>query len=263
MDFIFNEKECNEAKKILGKYSPVSDIWRGTFAPSNKIGNCTNLYRLHKPKNCKDFFEKYISYAAANKDKDVKERGLSFEELMVLAERYKTLAEQNMQISYDLSVYLNDALCHIIVETFNGQNREKVFSDFLEGYNSNYKCSKFDGSIDAKYGVDIKVVWNNGIEEKTSAIQIKPLSFFKSNRSDVNMDRIGLCRKYEEFYREYDIKTYYAIYTTDKETGITKWVKNGDKFRFKINELFNYDPSDIGGTFTRLPLPETYAELSV
>lgn len=258
MQFLFDSNKCLEAKNILGKNSTISAIWRNCFAPSNKIGNCTNLYRKLNPKDCNDFYKKYVKYAECNRTLPISQRGLTYGELGLLAERYKMLSEEKTNLSYDLSVYLNDALCHIIVETWDGQKNEREFTQYLEKLG--YKCSKFEGSIDAKYGVDIKVERGDGV---VSAIQIKPISFFKSNRNDVQCDRIKLCLKYEDALKNLGIKTYYAIYIRDKETGDVMWVKNNGMYRFRINELFNYEPSDVRGTFTRLTLSDEYDKLPI
>lgn len=258
MQFLFDNEECLKSKAILGKNGIVSTIWHNYFAPSNRIGNCTNLYRKLNPTDCNDFYEKYIKYGEEHMELPISKRGLSYDELVSVAERYKKAVEEKTNLSYDLSVYFYDALCHIIVETWDGQQNERDFIKFLT--NLGYKCSKFDGKIDAKYGVDIKVTRNDG---RVSAIQIKPISFFKSNRSDVQTDRINLCIKYEEALKNLQFKTYYAIYVKDKATGDITWVKNGNGYRFRINELFNYDQNDIRGTFTRLAIPEVYEKLPI
>lgn len=256
MQFSFDKGKCVEAKSILGKNSIISGIWRNNFAPSNRIGNCTNLYRKLLPSSVDNFYEKYVEYAEKNNSLPISQRGLSYNELISLADRYKKQSEEKANVNLDLSVFFYDALCHIIVETWDGQQNERDFVTFLTSLG--YRCSKFDGSIDAKYGVDIKVERNDG---RISAIQIKPISFFKSNRNDVQYDRIHLCEKYEDALKEFGFKTYYAIYVKDKETGDVKWVKNGNGYRFRINELFNYNPSDIRGTFTRISLPDVYEKL--
>ena len=186
----------------------------------------------------------------------ISRRGLSYDELVELARRYKAKSEELTATSHDLETYFDDVLCHIIVETWDGQQNERDFVGLLTSLG--YQCSKFDGNIDARYGVDIKVTRSDG---KVSAIQIKPISFFKSNRPDVQSDRIALCEKYEAALIEFGFKTYYAIYVRDKTTGDVTWVKNGNGFRFKIGELFRYDTSDIRGTFMRLPIPEVYEKL--
>jgi len=258
MQLLFNKEECLNSKALLGKNSIISTIWRNYFAPSNRIGNCTNLYRVLKPESCEDFYNKYIEYGRLHSELPISKKGLSYDELFSLAERYKKIVEEKIKVNYDVSVYFYDALCHIIVETWDGQQNERDFIKFLT--NLGYKCSKFDGKIDAEYGVDIKVTRGDG---RISAIQIKPISFFKSNRSDVQSDRINLCKKYEDAYKNLGFKTYYAIYVKDKATGEITWVKNGNGYRFRINELFNYDPNDIRGTFTRVSLPEIYEKLPV
>ena len=258
MQFLFNSDKCLKSKAILGKNSIISTIWHNYFAPSNKIGNCTNLYRLLEPTDCNDFYEKYVKYGEEHSCLPISKRGLSYNELVLLAEKYKKTVEDKLNVKYDLSIYFYDALCHIIVETWDGQQNERDFIKFLT--NLGYNCSKFDGKIDAEYGVDIKVTRDDG---RISAIQIKPISFFKSNRSDVQADRISLCVKYEEALKKFGFKTYYAIYSKDKTTGDITWVKNGNGYRFRINELFDYDPTDIKGTFRRYALPEVYEKLPI
>ena len=255
---IFNREECVKAKNILGRNSSISMIWRNRFAPSNKIGNCTNLYRKLKPLNCEDFYLKYIDYAEKHSDLPISKRGLSYDELISLCEKYKADVEEKTNVNYDLSVYFHDALCHIILETWEGQQNERDFAAFLEKLG--YSCSTFDGSVDSEYGVDIKVTRSDG---RISGIQIKPISFFVSNRNDVQSDRINLCYKYESALHNFGFKTYYAIYVKDKATGEVKWLKNGDGYRFRIDELFKYDPNDIKGTFTRVSLPDITEKLPV
>ena len=113
--------------------------------------------------------------------------------------------------------------------------------------------------MDAKYGIDILVERSDG---KMSAIQIKPISFFKSRRYDVMRDRIRLCKKYIMAVSDLSIKTYYAIYSKDKKTGDVKWLKNRDgRFRFKIDDLFSFVPQDVDGTFVERALPNEFDTL--
>ena len=171
---------------------------------------------------------------------------------------YRVYVEKKTGLTYDFETFFYDAVCHIIIETWEGQQNERDFKKYLNKIG--YECSDFDGHIDGKYGLDIKVTRNDG---KVSAIQIKPISFFKSYRDDVQSDRVNLCQKYENALRELGIKTYYAIYQKDKKTNEIYWVKNGDMFRFRINELFDYDPEDIEGTFVRRKLPSITEKLPI
>lgn len=259
--FSFNREATIKAKRQLHRDHHAGYVWKQYFAPSPKVGNCTNLYRKLLPTSCEDFYEKYVRYAEENQQMPIRDRGLGETELRILAENYKAKSEQNgTPPIYDVETYLNDALCHIITETWDGQSNEREFMDFLE--NSlpvEYKCSKFPGALDTKYGLDIKVVRDDG---KVSAIQIKPISFFKSNRPDVQADRISLCEKYIAAISDLSVKTYYAIYEKDKKTGETRWLRNTDgRFRFKIDHLFGFEPRDISGTFVRKKLPTEFSKL--
>lgn len=257
----FSIEKCLKAKKILGKDTAASYIWRTGFAPSNHIGNCTNLYRRHNPETCEEFFTKYVTFAKENPELAIKERGLSEAELLDLAEKYRAKTEATGRISgIDTETYLYDALCHIIVETWDGQKIERDFRNFLEhSLPYGYECGTVGGSADGKYGIDILVKRSDG---KMSAIQIKPITFFKSKRYDVRCDRVNLCRKYIMTLSDYSLKTYYAIYQKDRNTGEVRWLKNRDgKFRFKIDDLFVFDPSDIDGTFVEKKLPDVFTAL--
>lgn len=233
-------------------YNDIALLWRNSFSGSNKVGNCTELFRLHQPANEKDFCDKYFEFAEANKNTlPIYQRGLSFGEFINLVYEYKSESDKLITQDFNFETYFNDALCHVITETFNGKIQEIMFKQYLEKLG--YTCSYFEGWIDAKYGVDIKVTNSEG---KVSAIQIKPISFFNSKRTDVVKDRINMCHKYENCLNDLGIKTYYAIYVKKKNDETVMWQKNGNGYRFKIHELCKYDPSDIEGTFEDVPFKQ-------
>ena len=245
MKFEFNTDKCREAREALGRDKGVSDIWMRQFSPKTSIGLMSELYRKLSPTSPEDFYEKYVAYAEENHHLPIPDRGLTYEELLMLTGAYRQASLGHSLVTYSPEMYFYDALCHIILETWEGQQNEREFSLFLNKLG--YKTETFDGNVDALYGLDIKVTRNDG---KVSAIQIKPISFFTSKRPDVVEHRRLLCKKYEKAYTEMNgLKTYYAVYHRDKATGEVTWIKNGNGFRFKINELFIYDPRNIDGTF--------------
>ena len=67
--------------------------------------------------------------------------------------------------------------------------------------------------------------------------------------------------KYHNFLKDYGYKTYYAIYEKNKTTGEIKWVKNGNGFRFKLDELFEYDINDMTNTFKIKAIPNELSYL--
>jgi len=251
-NFYFRSK-TTAAKEKIGKYAKISQIYRDNFSPSNVIGNCTNLYRKLQPKDDKDFCDKYFKYASENKSLPIRDRGLTYEEYEATVKRYMELANACDEETFEYEDYFYDLLCHIITETYDGQQNEREFREFLTKLG--YECDYFDGKIDAYYGLDIKVTRNDG---KLSAIQIKPISFFKSTRTDVHRDRINLVAKYYNALNDLGIKTYYAIYYKDKKTNTILWLKNGNGYRFKLNELFSYDLKNIEKTLSVKYLKDDY-----
>lgn len=244
MQKFYYRKKTIKAKEEIGKYGPISQVWQKNFAPSDKIGNVTNLFQQIRPKNEEDFCTKYFQYAEEHKNLPISKRGLTYKEFVEMVNKYKSMADaaSGMEIPYD--TYFNDALCHVITETYDGKIAELDFIKILEKLG--YKCDWFEGSIDAKYGVDIKITRES--DNKVSAIQIKPIKFFRSRRNDVCEDRVKLVQKYYNFLKDYNCKTYYAIYRKDPKNGCLSWQKNGDGFRFKLNELFEYDENNIANT---------------
>lgn len=241
-----NEDECRKAKEILKKRNTNTIIWRNKFAPSRVIGNCSKLYQIHEPEDYQDFFNKYTLYSSEYKNtKSIAMRGLTEDELNVLAWRYKVECEANGEKEHDVQLYLNEALCHIIIETFDGKKKERDFKNYLRS--KGYTILKDDFFDDTVYGIDIKAVKDN----KTTLIQIKPLSFFVAERPDTQRDRINLAVKHEMTLEKYGIETMYAIY--DSKTGM--WLTNNNKgLAFSIDELFKYDKNNIENNFERIKL---------
>lgn len=254
MDLPYDDKKCLEAKQKLSGNTAIRKLWRERFAPSNHVGNCSALYHKLNPSTTYDFFNKYVEYASNNHHLKIRDRGLTYYELVELAKKYKQVSDESTMVREDLSTYYYDILCHVIYETYHGMGKERDIINYLT--KKGYKCEHFPPNIDTRYGADIKVTKSNG---KVSAIQIKPIKFFTSNKPDVQKDRINLCRKYEELKECENCKTYYCIYENRDDS--TWWVKNGDKFCFRINELFAYDKDDIDSTFTRKILPKEYSLL--
>lgn len=252
----FDKDKCIAARDILGKNPTIRTIYKNNFSYGKYIGNCTELFRRHNPTSYEDFYRKYITYAKEHPNKVIYYRGLSYDELLHTAEEYKKMTEEKVDVNYDLSVYFYDLVCHIIIETYNGQNIERSFINYLTSLG--YKCDNFVGRIDAKYGVDIRVTNKN---DNVYAIQIKPISFFKSNKTDVQEDRISLCLKYTEAMAVLGIETFYAIYEENKETNEIKWLKNKNGFKFKINDLFEFDKDNIANTIIRKKLPKLYGKI--
>jgi hypothetical protein len=174
----------------------------------------------------------------------------------MLAHKYKGLVEDRTNLTYDLSVYFYALICHAIVETFVGQKKEEMIMNHIS--NKGFSVKKVEGKKDAKYGVDIEVIGKG----QHFYLQVKPITFFISNYTDTNEDRMSACRKREEILKLEGLDTYYVIYDLDWKTSELKWLLNKkDIILFKISDLFNYDKDNIKETFTRLKLPTEYINI--
>ena len=154
------------------------------------------------------------------------------------------------ELKYDISVYFYALVCHAIVETFVGQKKEETIMKYIS--DKGFTVNKVEGKKDAKYGVDIEVFGKG----QHFYVQVKPISFFKSEYPNTHKSRIEACRKREEVLNLEGIDTYYVIYDLDWKTSQFTWVnnKNGG-ILFKINDLFGYDKDNIKSTLIRYQLP--------
>ena len=248
--FKFDINKCIECKKILNRNDKSKEIYEHKCSYSRFIGNCTNLYYKLKPNNYFDFYEKELKYAEENHSLPVEERGLTYEEFYMLAHKYKVLLEDCTTLKYDISVYFYALVCHAIVETFVGQKKEETIMKYIS--DKGFTVNKVEGKKDAKYGVDIEVFGKG----QHFYVQVKPISFFKSEYPNTHKSRIEACRKREEVLNLEGIDTYYVIYDLDWKTSQFTWVnnKNGG-ILFKINDLFGYDKDNIKSTLIRYQLP--------
>lgn len=254
----YDRAKTEEAKSRIGKYKEISLLYRRDFAPSSRIGNCTNLFRKLLPKNEEDFCEKYFDYAEKHPIYPIKERGLSKREFCLLAKEYKKASELVLTEAALLFMeedYLNDLLCHVITETYDGKKQELAFMGYLKSLG--YDVSYFEGGIDAKYGVDIKIEK----DRKAMAVQIKPFSFFVSKREDVFRDRVLMVEKYYHCLKDCGLTTCYAVYAKDNETKEVKWLKNNNGYKFLLDELFSFDHNNIAKTLRLKELPNNFTNL--
>lgn len=236
MNFEFSEEACRSCKDVLARSGPSAEIWRDKYSQRHAIGYCMYLVEKLKPTDPADFYQKYIEYAVANPDKTVYWRGLTPDELNTLVENYRNDAIANGGLNGSFELYYNDALCHIIVETYDGLLREMDIKNALSEHG--FHCDMSRENIDADYGVDVLFTHDH---YSWYGLQVKPVTFYLGRRGDIVSDKVKLCEKYEKTLREKRIYTYYAFYEG------SKWYRklSDGKFLFNIDELFEYDRDNI------------------
>ena len=232
---IFSENACRDAKDKLKRNEKIMKIWNDNFAPAKAIGKCSTLITRYNPETYEEFFIRYVQYAQNYQDQPVKDRGLTIDELHELAKKYKTLSEaQCPSVNFDEETYLNDAICHIIVETFDGRNKERDIIKRLTCLGQNAVMA--DDDFDRKYGIDI--ICKNSEGKIVMGIQVKPHTFLTSTRRDVGDDRRRLYEKHIKTKNELGIETYYVVYNSSDKDKV-QWLTNiNGKICFKLDDLF-------------------------
>ena len=234
MQIFYDEERTKKARDILGSHGEIQDVWKNEFRPSRVIGNCTNLFRKLNPKSPEDFYCKYFYNASLSQNQPIYERGLTCTEFMDMVYKYHDRGNEVADVNYGYSVYFNDALCHVITETFNGKRQEVDFKQYLT--EKGMTCQYVDGRIDSKYGIDIMVSKDG---KPSFAVQIKPETFYLSNRVDVVEDRNNMVAKYSMCERDLGIRTFYVIYRRDDATGKVYWLNDNGNYAFSLDKLFD------------------------
>lgn len=251
----FNVDECCSAKEELRRDNVAMTVWNENFSPASAIGKCTYLFSLHEPNTAEEFYKKYVSYANQHHDLKISDRGLSEKEIVDLAERYKAMAEADRDVERPLYVYVNDALCHIIVETFVGGNIERELIRMIS--ESGIKAEPAGDTYDRTYGIDIMCERADG---RKFGVQVKPYTFLTSTRPDPAKDRERLHEKRLRAMIGLGLDTYYAVYV--KEGLKVEWYRNkngGLSHRFE--DLMVVRKSPDGKTTTVDTLPEVVSAL--
>lgn len=221
-----NVAEYQQTKEDL---KPFLLIWQRNFAPRHKVGCCSELYKRFHPNSYQEFLEAYNRDGEINQNLDKVHRGRTEFEIIELAKEYKVKCEAQKNVDYPLETYIKNIYCHVIVETFDGQERERTLAKMLES--SGYTVTEVYGDDDAELGADL---WCEK-DDEIFAVQVKPLTFFlgNSNQSLIN-DRIGAHKKVEKCLKKYGKKTFYVVYSQQTNTFLKK--KNG-KFAFRLEEF--------------------------
>lgn len=233
------DREYYETNKrmVCGKYN---ERWK-SISGRRYVGNCSLLYRKLNPTSYQDFFDKYVSYIAPD-DQTYGESirrnpkyGRSVNDLTRLAEYYKRICRDE---TIPLENFLDDVICHTIIETFDGHQAERELKHILleKGFNVN----ETEGDLDAKLGVDLVVRGKNGMVQ--NLIQVKPIStFLGNNNQSLIKDRKNFFTKQEDLNRQLGTvkEIVYMLYDSNhlRKYREVLWYYKGDKVRFRLDEL--------------------------
>ena len=155
----------------------LDNIYKRNFAPRNKIGSCSYLYKILKPTSYADFLNKYVNYT--NGDNSATLYGRSLETIIEMSKSFQAKAEKEFKDeknypSMTFMDYYDLLILHIIIETYDGQRAEEYYRELYE--NKGFNVSIPDENDDAVMGIDFII---HG-PEQTHFIQVKPRTFATS-----------------------------------------------------------------------------------
>ena len=223
-NYIVDENKCKDA--FLKNNNRLKNKWYKLNSTSN-VGCMTYLYRKYNyPATYQDFFNAYVQ----DHKKNSKINGRSIEYLTKVASNLSILDGNKC----DISIYFDYVVQKLIIDTFNGLQKEFEAKELIENHNLQVEEPTY--SEDTDLAIDMKVKKNNMVK---CAIQVKPHTFFlgNSNRSLVNDRRLAI-KKENKVKDNLKIPVYYLIY--NKNSG--QWIKTeSGKLLHHLNNLVNED----------------------
>lgn len=219
----FNVENCKKAVETHN--NRLKDKWYG-MNTTKDFGSVAYLYKKYGyPSTCEKFYEKYI-----NDHKDFsKEHGRSYQYLLRKANE---LREKDNNIC-NINVYFDYIMQKLIVDTFNGLEKEGEVKTMLE--ESGYTITTPTLDEDKNFGIDLKVYDEYGL---LCLIQVKPNTFFKSNNNaSLINDRKLAITKEKLATTLYNVPTFFIIYK--KNDG--EFIQHNGKYCFKLSNLINND----------------------
>lgn len=229
----FNVDACIQAKQTLRKYNDIFDKY---YRLEIVIGNCMELATEYNGCDYEGFLQFYCS--TSNRNCNQRHKGLSEQQIIDLAHKFQDKCYELRGAEakqYDISLYLNKLLCHIVVESLFARNKEYEIKTSFEHFN--YKVIHSDRDEDILMGIDLKVYDKDGVLK--CLIQVKPHTFFIGNCEKNKMmlqDRLDIFEKEKKGNEKFpNVPYFYMIYNTNNGN----WIKNAktDTFRFKISDL--------------------------
>lgn len=232
-------KNVEEYIKARNKNARYGNIWRNFYSGKHKVGPCVALCCKYRPQSYQEFMDVYIKDAIENSDLPLNKRGRTIEELKNICvnpyfEHVKKITNRE---DLDYETFFDEAICHVIIETFNGRSHERELECYCEG--KGYTIEYPSNEDDSKNGIDFFCCKDN---EKKFMIQVKPLSFFVSKRSDTISDRLNAFNKANNAVKKYGIPYYFTIYDSKEK----KWCKNEvneSSVLYRIKDLYQEDGS--------------------
>ena len=194
-------------KDLLFNYeNRFVNIWNSGLSAPGVIGRLTKLYTLDgKPKTAEDFYKAYIQ-----------DRGIE-----PLENAAKTL---NTRTGVDLGICRAWVYKKACVEANRGSFMEWKMKELIES--KGYECVLPTYEEDTTFGVDAKVYKDNNL---ILTIQLKPLSFFLSDKDILVQKRKELLNKFQT--NPFGTRNCVMIYNNND------WYMNGGSYLWDLTGI--------------------------
>lgn len=247
MEYQLKSKEYYEENKKI--FNLLYNSITREYISRPKIGCCSFLYHMFKPKSYQDFLEKYLESGKESNFNETtltgdKLKGRTFEQLKLIAQAYYNAIHVS-NVTFEMC--LDDLINHCIIETFDGQAAETLVCQLLES-TGKYTTVQQENDMDAEMGVDVIVKDKNG--KICNFIQVKPVSTFLGyNNASLKRDRANFYMKQAklDYYLDTNDRSEdkrlieYMVYDKQKfnDTGKLEFAYNEKRknYRFYLNEL--------------------------
>ena len=224
-DTIFKGVEhYTKLKKRFNK-ADLNDWYENIYRHPYSIGYVSELFKRLNPKTMEEAYDGYIVSGILDTELPKTKRGRTKEELEEMAIEWKDHAKSDIPL-----VDFYDALIlHAVVETCLGMIMERQAEKMYQG--AGFTIEETDGMDDRTLGIDF--IARNG--DKVFLVQVKPISFFRSDKPDLVSDRYAVWDKHKKGVEKYPNSSYaYMAYDPD---GL--WLCKGGRMNFRYGELID------------------------
>lgn len=219
-NYTVNATICRETEK---NHPFWKNAWYGMNS-TNNFGCCTYLYKKYnEPQTYQAFYDNYVNDISGYKPQTY---GRSEDYLYQEAEKLKERSGED----YPIEDYYNYIVKKLIVDTYDGCNREKCAAQYIE--NHGFIVKEPTIQEDKDFGIDLKCYKGETLK---FLVQIKPNTFFMGNSNrGLLSDRKSALQKEEICNEKYGVPVFYILY--DKNTG--EWIKNNNgSIAHKLSDL--------------------------
>ena len=135
--------------------------------------------------------------------------GRTFNDIQNIASILYTMSSNNNNMFKSQIDAIKFVYLHTIIETWEGYNKENNLIHYLNGQFSDYYFEHESAVNDSKYGSDIRVLKNNNL---VCSIQLKPYTYFLSNRSHLIEARKHNIINYKKYFDDFNAPIKMIVY---------------------------------------------------